>query len=211
MMTQENATTIQVWDPIIRFGHWLIVAGFFIAYIVEDDNLVVHVWAGYTVALVIFVRIIWGFVGPKSAKFSDFLVRPTQMLAYARDLMRGRSKRYLGHSPAGGAMIVALLICLSVITVSGLMVYAYEENAGPMSAYVNTPSVSEGITRMRPHDAEFEESEEFWEETHEIAANATILLVLLHVLGVLFASRAHRENLTSAMVSGRKRAATDKD
>lgn len=201
MIKKPGVVMVRVWDPIIRIGHWLIVGGFFIAYVLEEDNLVVHVWAGYVVGAVVLIRLLWGFVGPENARFSSFLYKPRQILNYLMDLPRRRSRRYLGHSPAGGAMILVLILGLSTITASGLMVYAYEENAGPMSVFIDSDQAADSS----PGHQQFEESEEFWEELHELAANLTLALVLFHVLGVFLASRIHGENLILAMFNGKKK------
>ena len=118
MKKKLSGVLVQVWDPIVRIDHWLIVAGFFIAYVLEEDNLPIHVWAGYVVGTVLVVRILWGFVGTKNARFSEFVCRPRLVIRYLIDLPHGRSRRYLGHSPAGSAMILALLLGISVITIS---------------------------------------------------------------------------------------------
>lgn len=205
----SNGVVVQVWDPLIRIGHWLIVCGFFIAYIVEDDKLKVHVWAGYTVGIVLLIRLLWGFMGPENARFSSFIYKPQRILRYLADLPRGQARRYLDHSPAGGAMIIALILGLLIITVSGLMVYAYEEHSGPVSIFI-TPMVEIDSAAPGGHAghsmaaAEFEEREEFWEELHELAANFTLALVLLHILGVALASWIHRENLVASMITGKK-------
>ena len=67
--------SIKVWDLFVRIGHWTIVAGFAIAYLSEDLPSL-HVWAGSIVGAAVLIRIIWGFVGPRRARFSDFVHAP---------------------------------------------------------------------------------------------------------------------------------------
>jgi cytochrome b len=84
--------------------------------------------------------------------------------------------RHLGHNPAGGAMIVALLVMLASTSITGIMMTT--------DAYGGAKWV---------------------EEVHEVCANLTVGLIVFHVLGVLLASFAHRENLVKSMIDGRKR------
>jgi cytochrome b len=208
----EKMESIRVWDPVVRVGHWLLVAGFFTAYLTEDDFLTQHVWAGYVVGAVILVRVLWGFIGTKHARFRDFVYSPRAIIRYLGGLSQKRAPRYVGHNPAGGVMILALLLSLVITTVSGLMVYAYEENAGPLNTWVHetttesSAAITEGHGDSDEAARDFEEAEEFWEELHEFFANFTLLLVLLHIGGVLISSVAHKENLVKAMFTGKKRA-----
>jgi cytochrome b len=227
--------TIRVWDPIVRIGHWTLVIAFFTAYLTEDDFLTQHVWAGYVVGIVVCVRLLWGVVGTKHARFVDFVKSPAVTLRYIVDLATNRAKRYIGHNPAAGAiatnrakryvghnpaagaMVIALLISLSATVISGLMVYAIEENSGPLASLVadySAPRPLPTLTGVANADAdEYEDDDEredsasgeFWEEFHEIFANLTLLLVGLHIAGVLYSSYLHKENLIRGMITGRKR------
>jgi cytochrome b len=206
---------VLVWDPLVRIGHWIIVAGFTVAYFIEDDLLSVHVWAGYIVGAAVTIRVIWGFVGPRHARFADFLFGPSTILSYMVDLLRLRSKRFIGHSPAGAAMVFTLLICLAGTVVTGLALYGAEKKAGPLRAlYAVAAPISSGVINSAAADENGHEGREGIEggeggamkEYHEVLANITLALIILHILGILWASFAHRENLIWAMVTGRKRA-----
>lgn len=209
-----KASRVKVWDLFVRCAHWLLVAGFFVAYFTEDDLLPVHVWAGYAVGVLVIARVVWGFIGPERARFRDFLYRPLTVLGYLFDLLRGAARRYLGHSPAGGAMVVLLLLGLAATVGSGLMVYAYDKHAGPLAGVVGqtvtrVPAGAAGAPESDENGraGAFEAREDFWEEAHELLANLTLALVVLHVCGVLLASFVHKENLVAAMVTGKKRPA----
>lgn len=183
---------IKVWDPLVRISHWVIVLAFFFAYFVhEDEQIELHAWAGYVVLVLVLIRVVWGFIGPRYARFSDFVRRPSVVFAHLRDLYHGRGPRYIGHTPAGGAMILALLVLLLLIGGTGLVLYGIEEHAGPLAAYV----------------ADVDEAwEDVLEEAHEVLANLTLVLVALHVIGVVWEGLIHHENLVRSMFTGRKRA-----
>jgi cytochrome b len=188
----NNQDLIKVWDLPLRVFHWLLVAGFFVAYLTEDDLLTVHVWAGYLVAGLLLFRLVWGFVGTEYYRFSNFLCSPTQALAYVKGLFELKTKRYIGHNPAGAAMIVLLLVSLILTVLTGFAVYGADQAAGPLASIGSS-------------------NEKLWEETHEFFANFTLLLVAFHVLGIAIESYIHRENLARAMVSGYKKITTDSE
>lgn len=213
---RDTGRTIRVWDPVVRIGHWTLVIAFFVAYLTEDDFLTQHVWAGYIVGAVICIRLIWGFIGGKHARFSDFVRAPAAAFAYLREVRQHTAPRYLGHNPAGGLMIVALLLTLCATVYSGLMLYAIEEHAGPLANWVveNDSSILLPSLVATAQASEYEgdeqdfgagAGEEFWEELHEFFANFMLLLIVFHVAGVVYSSYMEKENLAKAMFTGRKR------
>jgi cytochrome b len=181
------SSQIYVWDPFVRVFHWILVVGFTIAYLTEDDLLTVHVWAGYVVGALVMARVLWGVIGPEHARFSDFLYDAATTFRYVCDLILLRGRRYLGHSPGGGYMVVALLMLIAATVVTGLIVYGGDQQAGPLAGMV-TKATGKSM-----------------EEVHEVIANIALAFVFLHIAAVVFASFAHRENLVRAMVTGYKR------
>lgn len=204
----RTARTEVVWDPLVRVFHWTVVVGFFVAYFSEGEPLSLHVWAGYVVGAMVLLRIVWGFVGTPHARFSDFVFPAKRVISYLIDELRMRAPRRLGHSPAGGAMVVALLVILLATTGSGLTLLAVHEGQGPFSSFIKQaerPNPTSAIAPLETGDTAESPTVELWEEVHEVLANLTLLLVILHVGGVVLASYAHKENLVAAMFDGKKR------
>ena len=193
-LTMENrspdAPLVPVWDPFVRLFHWSLALGFAVSYLTEDDLLNLHVWAGYLVLVLVGLRFVWGFVGTRYARWSDFLKAPGDVLAYLRDAVRLRAARHLGHNPAGGAMIVALLLSLAATALTGLALYGAQELSGPLAMVMS--KLSGGWAHAL-------------EDAHEVLANLTLLLVGLHLAGVVLSSLQHGENLVRSMVTGYKR------
>ena len=186
-MNPNDSPTRTVWDPLVRIIHWSVVLGFMLAYLVEDALMALHVWAGYFVGGLVLVRIGWGFIGTRHARFSSFLYPREQVIQHLKELAEFRPRRHIGHSPAGGVMIVALLVSLLGTVISGLWVYASAHHSGPLT----------GLIASDPGGV--------WDTVHETFSNLTLLLAALHVIAVLLVSWLQRENLVKAMVTGVKR------
>ena len=193
---QLDSNTVKVWDPLVRFFHWSLLLSFLLAFVTEDDFLTLHVYAGYSILALLAVRIVWGLIGTRHARFADFIYSTDTIKQFIKDTLSFKAKRYIGHNPAGGAMILLMIISLIITGITGIAVYGAEEQAGPMASW-------------------FAQNSHFWgeafEEIHEFFANFTLLLVFVHVAGVIMESFIHKENLVKSMITGLKSAATESD
>ncbi|MBE9607959.1 cytochrome b/b6 domain-containing protein [Chitinilyticum piscinae] len=166
---------IKIWDPLVRILHWslvLCVLGNFLNESGEDW----HRLAGYIASGIVLTRLIWGVVGSRHARFSDWFPTPSRLFPYLKALLRGQAPRHLGHNPAGAVMMLLLMVLVLSLGATGYMM--------GMDAYWG---------------------EEWLEELHEGIANTLIACVLLHVLAAVIESVRHRENLPLAMITGYKR------
>jgi cytochrome b len=185
---------VLVWDLFVRVFHWLLAGGFLVAFVTEDELLGPHVWAGYLTLSLVLLRVVWGFVGTERARFRDFVFGPSRVIAYLKQVVRLEAPRYLGHNPAGGAMILALLLGVGLTGLSGLLLYGAESGGGLLGDVASMLGVAG------------ERGAEALEAVHEAFANLTLALVFVHLAGVLVESLLHRENLVRAMFTGRKSA-----
>lgn len=174
--TARMGESVKVWDPLVRVFHWSLVCLFIFSFITGDEWKKAHILSGYAIAGLIAFRLVWGLLGPRHARFVNFLYAPKTVLAFLRDSLSLRAKRYLGHNPAGGAMVILLLAAVSGIVTTG---------------YMMTTDAYWGV--------------EWVEDVHKVLVYSTIGLIALHIAGVVLASVEHRENLVRAMVTGRKR------
>ena len=205
---------IRVWDPLIRLFHWFLVLFFVITYLSGEDESDVHIYAGYIVAGLIIFRLIWGVIGSKYARFSDFVTTPSTTVQHINELL-DKPKRYIGHNPAGGWMVIIMLVTLTVVTISGFKVYAIEEGKGPLAIDVPTMNLisaahadddehnEDGYDEKGENDED--EAEDFWEEIHEASSNFMVFLIIFHIAGVIIMGRLQKENLVKAMITGKKK------
>ena len=174
--------TVTVWDPLIRVFHWALVASFAIAWISAEEWDDLHEWAGYIAAGLVLVRVVWGLIGPGYARFGQFLRSPRVVAVYLREMLHHREPRYLGHNPAGGLMVVGLMMAMLGLSLTG---------------WLYTTSAFWGS--------------EWLEVAHELLANTLLAMVGIHVAGVMLTSLRHGENLVRSMFNGKKRAAASGD
>ena len=167
---------VPVWDLAVRVLHWSLVLSVAAAWLTRHSPGRWHEWLGYATLAVVAARLAWGFLGAGYARFSDFM-RPASVTAgYARDVLSRREARFIGHNPLGGWMVTALLALVALVGFTG---------------WLYTTDRFWGIAWV--------------EELHETLSDILFVFVGLHILGVVYASARHRENLVGAMLHGRKR------
>ena len=173
---------VKIWDPFVRLFHWSLVVTIATAWLTGDEVKIVHEPLGYIAAVLIALRVIWGFAGSHYARFTQFVPSLNTFSSYVSDIVTGKEKRYLGHNPAGAVMIMALIMVIAATALTGW---------------------------LQTTDAYF--GDENMEDIHELFANGLLVLVALHIGGVIVASLRHGENLARAMMTGRKRPAEQGD
>lgn len=112
---------VLVWDAPVRVFHWLMVLSFAGAWLTaESENWrLAHVTLGYTMAVLVGFRIVWGLIGTRWARFGSFVRGPAAVARYARAALRGRPEHHTGHNPAGALAIVALLALTLLVAATG--------------------------------------------------------------------------------------------
>lgn len=175
---------IAVWDWLIRSFHWGLVASFLVAWASTQGWLSTrwHEPSGYAVMVLLALRLVCGFAGSHYARFAQFVRPAAAALGYARLVLRGRAPRYIGHNPLGGWMVLALLSTAAFTAVTGWL-------------FTTDRFWGSGAMAL----------------AHEVSAWTLLILACLHVVGVIFTSIQHRENLLAAMISGRKALPRDGD
>ncbi len=196
--------TIKVWDPFVRIFHWTLVAGVIEQLITAGSFNNIHVKMGYVLILLVLARVVWGFIGTRHARFVDFIYPPGEIKGYLKGLMARSPKNYVGHNPAGGAMVCLLLVVLLLTMTAGLKTLG-AFGKGPlahMPAGVVAPVYADGDEAHEDHDHRGDAH--FWKEIHEGLVNFLIFLVVIHICGVIVSSVLHKENLVLPMITGKK-------
>ncbi|MCY0109006.1 cytochrome b/b6 domain-containing protein [Pseudomonas monsensis] len=175
------SASLRLWDPLVRLFHLSIASVFVANYFFNEAGDDWHVWLGYYAMGWLSLRIVWGFIGPRSARWADFWPTPARLLAHGRSLIAGRPEHRLGHSPIGGLVMILMMLALSTLGLSG---WAMEE-----------------VDALWGAD---------WPlQVHETAADGLLVLVCIHVAAALFESILVRDNLPLSMLTGRRRRLPD--
>ena len=190
----ENGSKVKVWDLPTRAFHWLLAGCVAAAWWSGDaGKMDLHFTLGYVALGLLALRLLWGFIGYRTARFAQFVKGPKAATAYVRYRLGlpGGEPPPLGHNPIGGWMVVVLLLVLAVQAGTGLFTSDDIMVDGPLTSYVSSKAVVVLST------------------IHRVEAKALLALVALHVAAVLAYLVVFRENLVRPMITGWKNADTD--
>jgi cytochrome b len=191
---KDTLRAVHVWDLPVRLFHWSLVALVIASWASRElDYMEIHRWSGYAILTLVVFRIGWGFAGTRHARFADFVRTPRAMRAYMADILAGGRASFLGHNPAGGWSVIALLACLLVQAATGLFVTDDVLFDGPF------------------HRAVGEATAHRLKKLHDINFNVLLLLIGLHLAAIAFYRIAKGENLVRPMVTGTKWVALDSE
>lgn len=165
----------RVWDPLVRVFHWSLVACVLLNLFVVDDEAALHQWLGYAATAWVGVRVLWGFIGPRHARFADFFPTPDRLVSHVRAVLRGDPEHHWGHNPLGGAMVLVLMAMVLGLGLTG---------------WLQTTDAYWGV--------------DWVQELHEGLADWLMPLVGLHAAAALVMGRIERTRLVKAMVTGVK-------
>ncbi|MCW5655439.1 cytochrome b/b6 domain-containing protein [Hydrogenophaga sp.] len=175
-MTNTTVTSSRrVWDPLVRIFHWSLVTCVLLNLFVVDDGETLHQWLGYVAVAWVGVRAVWGFTGPRHARFADFFPTPSRLRQHLSALARGEPEHHWGHNPLGGLMVLTLMVFVLLIGLTGWM---------------QTLDAFWGM--------------EWVQDLHEGLAEWLMPLVGLHAAAALIMGRIERTRLIKAMFTGTK-------
>jgi cytochrome b len=179
---------LRIWDLPTRLFHWTIVVLIFLSWLTAQlDWMRVHVWSGYAILTLLLFRLIWGFIGSDTARFSHFLKSPLAAFRHLSSLRRREPDTETGHNAAGGWMVVVMLVVLIVQVVTGLGANDDAMTEGPLAHLVGKAR-SDWMTHI--HDLNFQIIE---------------VVILLHVLAIVAYRVLKGQNLLTPMITGKKR------
>ncbi len=193
------------WDPLVRISHWTIAAAVIINGLLSKPGGTIHVWVGWIAMSVLAIRLGWGLLGPREARFSAFPPHPKAAVSHLLSVIRGKPREYPSHNPAGAMMVYALWAMLAVVIATGLIM---TDARSPITIAEEQAAVEQGDWSSLANGSAGDDSgdslarSDIVEGVHETAANLMLILALIHVAGVAVESHALRRNLVRPMIKG---------
>ncbi len=176
---------IRVWDFPTRVFHWALaicVTGLFATGLTGGNWIAWHERFGFVVLGLVIFRLIWGFAGSETSRFSNFVRSPRVIFHYLRT---GESPT-LGHNPLGALSVVALLLVLLLQALTGLVVDDDIANKGPLADKVPSAWVALATT------------------VHRLNKWLLGALVITHLLAIAYYALVKKEQLIKPMISGER-------
>lgn len=188
---RDAGRSVLVWDLPTRLFHWLTVGLVMAAYAtLRLDWMTWHAYAGEALLALLFFRLVWGLVGSESARFARFLVSPRAAARHLTHLFRREPDEQVGHNPAGGWMVLLLVVLLLGETLTGIVVNNDVADAGPLTE-IMPASLANLLTDL-----------------HALLWDALVAAMALHVAAIAVYAVAKGHHLLRPMVTGRKRLPT---
>jgi cytochrome b len=203
-MTEHPKT--RRWDPLVKITHWGIAAVVLWNALVVGEGSAAHIYAGYVLAALLALRLLWGVIGTRAARFSAFPPSPSRALAHIRAIRAGAHETHVSHNPLGALMAYAIWACVTVIVASGIAMAGapptIEPGTSAAQLMYGETGEHEGAGEAEGYEAE--EGGEVFEEVHEVAVNLLYVLTLLHIGGVAFETARSGRRTVLAMLPGGK-------
>lgn len=178
---------IRVWDLPTRLFHWgLVVLICAMVFTGWQGKLDLHLTLGQVVLSLVLFRLVWGFAGNRYARFTDFVASPLACLRYLGGLFSARADHHVGHNPAGGYAVLAMLALITLQAVTGLFTSDDIVTDGPLFSKVSGSTAALLST------------------VHRKAIWALLAVIALHLLANLFYWAIKKNNLIGPMITGRK-------
>jgi cytochrome b len=188
---------VKAWDLPTRLFHWLLALLILTAYLTRKNtgDLAWHKWTGYAILVLVVFRILWGFAGSSTSRFSSFAYGPVAALRYGLDFLLSRPRHFLGHNPLGGIVVFVMLGLVAAQGVLGLFSYDDHDSidGGPLSG-----RISEGLTA----------SLTAW---HIWLFYILLYVIIAHIAANILYIVWKGENLVGPMITGRKKPASFED
>jgi cytochrome b len=117
----SDKQNILVWDVPTRVFHWLLVLCFAGAWLTSESERLqmIHYAFGYSACALVLFRLVWGFIGTKYARFSQFIKAPSEIIGHLKGLLSGHEHSSPGHNPVGGLVMLGLMLAILVIGLTG--------------------------------------------------------------------------------------------
>jgi len=118
--TKQETKPKRRWDPIVKLTHWGIMAVVIANALVTEEGSGWHIWAGYGLFALLLLRLLWGLIGPRSARFSSFPPSLARAAGHLGQIRRGERISHSSHNALGALMAYAVWACLGVIVATGV-------------------------------------------------------------------------------------------